>query len=90
MATFAAVGASPVRRRVHAMAQAATIGAFGTLLGAGLGALVGVSLLQGSTSYPFTVPVRWLAGVVLAAPVLAVVVAGLLTRSRLPLTRRLG
>jgi putative ABC transport system permease protein len=90
MATLAAVGASPSRRRVHAMAQAAAVGALGSVLGLALGCLVGVSLLQGSTSYPFTVPLRWLALLVLAAPVLAIVVAGSVTRGRVDLTRRIA
>jgi putative ABC transport system permease protein len=90
MATLAAVGASPSRRRVHAMAQAAAVGGIGTVLGLGLGSLVAIALLQGSTSYPFTLPMRWLALLVVAAPLLSVGVAGAVTRSRVPLTRRLA
>jgi putative ABC transport system permease protein len=90
MATLAAVGASPSRRRIHAMAQAAAVGGLGTALGVGLGALVGVSLLQGSASYPFTLPVRWLLLLVAVAPLLAITVAGAVTRGRVDLTRRIA
>ncbi|MBV9293674.1 MAG: ABC transporter permease, partial [Frankiales bacterium] len=90
MATLAAVGASPSRRRVHAMAQAFTVGGLGSVLGLGLGSLVGIALLQGSTSYPFTVPFRWLALLIVSAPVLSVLVAGAVTRGRVDLTRRIA
>ena len=90
MATFAAVGASPTRRRLLAMGQAATVGSLGTALGLPLGLLVGIALLQGSTAYPFTLPLRWLALLLVSAPLLAVAVAGAVTRSAVPLTRRLG
>ena len=89
-ATLAAVGAPPAQRRRYAMAQAATIGGLGAALGLGLGLLVSVSLFEGSTSYPTSVPYRWLAVLVLAAPVLAAAVAGLVTRGRVPMTRRIA
>lgn len=90
MATLAAVGASPGRRRLAAMGQAAVVSGLGAVLGLGLGVLVGVSLLQGSTSYPFSAPLRFIAVTVLVAPAVAVLVAGAVTRSRVPLTRRLA
>ncbi|HEU5034858.1 MAG TPA: FtsX-like permease family protein [Mycobacteriales bacterium] len=89
LATLAAVGASPVRRRLHAMAQAGALGALGTVLGLGLGCLTGGALVAGSTSYPMSVPFGWLAALAAAAPTLGVLVAGAVTRSRVPLTRRL-
>jgi putative ABC transport system permease protein len=90
MATLAAVGASPVRRRMHAMGQAATVASLGTGLGVALGALVGVTTLAGSALYPTSTPYRWLIAVALVAPALAVLVAGVFTRSRVTLTRRLA
>jgi putative ABC transport system permease protein len=88
--TLAAVGASPARRRLLAMAQAAAVGMLGSSLGLGLGTLVGVSLLQGSTSYPFSVPLRWLALLIVTAPVLAVLVSGAATRGRIVISRRIA
>jgi putative ABC transport system permease protein len=90
MATMAAVGASPGRRRVHAMGQAAIVAGLGTGLGVALGVLVAVATLGGSERYPTSTPFRWLAAVLLAAPMLAIAVAGLVTRSRVTLTRRIA
>jgi len=90
MATFAAVGASPVRRRLHAMGQAVTVASLGTGLGVGLGAVVAVATLGGSDLYPTSTPFRWLAAVLFGAPLLAIAVAGLFTRSRVPMTRRIA
>jgi putative ABC transport system permease protein len=90
MATLAAVGASPVRRRVHAMGQAAVVAGLGTGLGVALGALVGLATLGGSGLYPTSTPYRWLAAVLVVAPALAIVVAGAFTRSRVTLTRRIA
>jgi hypothetical protein len=71
------------------MAQAATVGGLGAVLGLALGALVGVALLQGSTTYPFSLPIGWLLLLVAVTIGLAVAVAGAATRSRVVLTRRL-
>ena len=90
MATLAAVGAPPGRRRVHAMAQALTVGTLGTGLGLPLGLLVGATLILGSTSYPLSIPLRWIAILVVAVPALGVAVAGAATRSRVTMTRRLA
>ena len=90
MATMAAVGASPGRRRFHAMGQATIVAGLGTALGVALGAIVAVATLTGSDLYPTSTPFRWLAAVLLVAPALAVAVAGLATRSRVPLTRRVA
>lgn len=90
MATLAAVGASPVRRRVHAMGQAATVAGLGTGIGVVLGTLVAVATLSGSSLYPTSAPLRWLAAVIFGAPLLAVAVAGVFTRSRVPMTRRIA
>lgn len=88
MATLAAVGAPAYRRRLFAMAQAAAIGWTGALLGLALGTVTAVALLVGDVSLPMSVPGRWLALLVVAVPALGVAVAGLFTRSRLPLVRR--
>jgi putative ABC transport system permease protein len=90
MATMAAVGASPGRRRTYAMGQAAIVAGLGTGLGLALGALVALATLGGSERYPTSAPFRWLAAVLLVAPALAIGVAGLVTRSRVTLTRRIA
>jgi putative ABC transport system permease protein len=87
-ATLSAVGAPPSRRRRQAMAQTAVVGVLGSVLGLALGSLVGVGVMGGSTSYPMTVPVRWLLEIAAAAPVLALLVAGVVSGGRLTLTRR--
>jgi len=90
MATMAAVGASPSHRRVHAMGQAATVAGLGTGLGVALGVLIALATLGGSDIYPTSTPFRWLTAVLLAAPALAIAVAGAFTRSRVTLTRRIA
>ena len=90
MATMAAVGASPSRRRIYAMGQASIVAGLGTTLGVALGAFVGIATLAGSSIYPTSTPFTWLAGVLVIAPGLAIAVAGLTTRSRLTLTRRMA
>jgi putative ABC transport system permease protein len=90
MATMAAVGASPSRRRIHAMGQATIVAGLGTGLGVALGALVALATLAGSPRYPTSAPFRWLAAVLVVAPLLAVAVAGLATRSRVTLNRRIA
>jgi putative ABC transport system permease protein len=90
MATYAAVGASPARRRMYAMGQAATVAGLGTGIGVALGALVAVATLTGTALYPTSTPYRWLAAVLFGAPFLAIAVAGLFTRSRVPMARRIA
>ena len=90
MATMAAVGASPSRRRIYAMGQASIVAGLGTALGVALGSLVGIATLAGSNLYPTSTPFKWLTGVLIIAPALAIAVAGLATRSRLTLTRRIA
>ena len=90
LATLAAIGAPPRRRRGLAMVQAALVAGLGVGLGLLLGAAVGVTILSGLDGYPLVVP--WLPVLVigLGVPVLGVLATGALTRSRLPMVRRLG
>jgi putative ABC transport system permease protein len=104
LATLAAVGAAPRTRRRLASAQAAVIAGLGALFGLGIGfvpagglvalnrALAPAAPAGGRKRSVVTLAVPWpyLALIVLVVPVLAVLCAGLLTRSRLPLVRRAG
>ena len=94
--TLAAVGASPGARRRIAMALAGLIGILGTGFGVLVGAVPAIALtwpqpLDNGQAVPvIDVPWSLLGLVVLGVPLLVVVGAGLLTRSRLPLGRRAG
>ncbi|SIN38521.1 FtsX-like permease family protein [Micromonospora cremea] len=99
LSTLAAVGAAPGVRRLLAICQAGIIAGLGSVLGivAGLGTAAIVLLSvnrQYATAwpvrepYPFLVP--WPAlGVLVLVPVVAMLGAGLFTRARLPIERRL-
>ncbi|MFG2046267.1 FtsX-like permease family protein [Micromonospora sp. NPDC048935] len=99
LTTLAAVGAAPAVRRMLAICQAGIIAGVGSVLGivAGLGtaAIVLVSVNREYASdwpaadpYPLLVP--WPAlGVLVLVPVVAMLGAGLFTRARLPIERRL-
>ncbi|RQW99230.1 ABC transporter [Micromonospora inaquosa] len=99
LTTLAAVGAAPGVRRLLAICQAGVIAGLGSVLGivAGLGtaAIVLVSVNRQYAGdwpvpdpYPFLVP--WPAlGVLVLVPVVAMFGAGLFTRARLPIERRL-
>ncbi|GAB3198691.1 hypothetical protein GCM10027062_13580 [Nocardioides hungaricus] len=96
LATLAAVGASPRRRRGIAAAYALVVGFVGALLGAAVGFVPGIAI-----SYPLTSPsyadtgpfldIPWLlvGGVVVALPLITAAIVALCTRSRLPLVARL-
>lgn len=97
--TLGAVGASPRVRRQLSLAQSGVIAFLGSLLGvvAGFGAaaavLTGLNRVWASgwpapPPYPIEVPWLNLAVSLLIVPVVAMVGAGLLTRSRLPSERR--
>jgi putative ABC transport system permease protein len=103
LATLAAVGAPPRTRRYVAASQAVVIGLLGTGLGVALGFVPGLAvtwpLTAGSySSYAppeatgpvIAIPWTMLLIVVVAVPVVAGLVTGLFTRSRLPMVRRLA
>jgi putative ABC transport system permease protein len=99
LTTLAAVGASPRVRRALSLSQSGVIAGLGSLLGvaAGLGAAVSVlfalnqryaAVWPAPTPYPITVPWLNLTVALLVVPAIAMLGAGLLTRSRLPIERR--
>ncbi|MEU8261065.1 FtsX-like permease family protein [Micromonospora sp. NPDC048999] len=99
LSTLAAVGADPRVRRVLSLCQAGVIAVLGSTLGilAGLGsaAIILTSLNQryaqtwpAPEPFPLVVPGLTLA-VLVVVPLLAMLGAALLTRSRLPVERRL-
>ena len=88
LATLAAVGAPPRRRRALAAAQALLVGGIGCALGVAFGAFVAFTARATTGSPDFAVPWANLGVTMLAVPLLAVVVAAVFTPSRLPLVRR--
>ncbi|NUT35647.1 MAG: FtsX-like permease family protein [Hamadaea sp.] len=99
LATLGAVGASPRVRRLMSLSQSGVIAGLGTLLGLGVGVGGALALIAGVNRsqsvhiwpIPMELPlvVPWVQLVIAAAvPVVAMLGAGLLTRSRLPIERR--
>jgi putative ABC transport system permease protein len=88
LATLAAIGAPPRRRRGLAAAQAWVLGELGCLLGVGVGALYGYTAHAAFGSPHFMIPWSEIGGIVVVVPLFAGLLAWLLTRSRLPMVSR--
>lgn len=88
MDTLAAVGAAPSTRKVLAGAQALTVAALGTALGVAVGFVPAVAYISRLPGYTVEVPWARLGFVVLVVPALAALLALAVTRSRLPVVRR--
>jgi putative ABC transport system permease protein len=89
LATLAAVGAQPRRRRTLAGAQALVISGLGTLLGLMFGVVLGIAVVWLTGLTEIVPPWQNLAITVIVVPLLAVATAMLSTRSALPMVRRL-
>jgi putative ABC transport system permease protein len=88
-ATLAAVGAAPrLRRRLTAF-QAATVAGLGAALGTVAGFVPTSAYLYADEEMRFVPPWLHLAVIALVVPGVAALLAGLVTRSRLPMARRL-
>ncbi|MGH3762684.1 FtsX-like permease family protein [Actinophytocola sp.] len=88
LATLAAIGAQPRRRRTFAGAQAFVLSGLGTVLGVALGGVLGFAVGPLSGQLEFAVPWSNLAVTVAVVPLLAVAVAMVATRAKLPMVRR--
>ncbi|GGM54173.1 hypothetical protein GCM10011608_43950 [Micromonospora sonchi] len=99
LSILAAVGASPLVRRKLSLSQSGVIAGLGSMLGMSIGLVAIVAILTtinqaylatwpGADPYPIVVP--WsILGVLAVVPLVAMLGAGTLTRSRLPIERRL-
>ncbi|HEX5598726.1 MAG TPA: ABC transporter permease, partial [Micromonosporaceae bacterium] len=100
LSTLAAVGASPRLRRLLSLSQSGLIAGVGSVLGvaAGLGSIFAVLFAFNQatvdvwpTKAPYPISVPWQSLLIIAVvPLVAMLGAGLLTRSRLPIERRSG
>jgi putative ABC transport system permease protein len=103
LSTLAAVGASPRTRRTLAAFQSAVTAGLGTLLGTVAGLVPAIGMVRALNSsvrsrgyslpedpYPLVLPWGNLLVTVLVVPLVAAAAAALLTRSRLPMVRRLA
>jgi putative ABC transport system permease protein len=88
LATLAAVGAPPRRRRSLAAAQALLVGGLGCATGLLLGVFVSYTLRATIGAPGFVVPWRNLLVVGVVVPLVAMLIAAVFTPSRLPLTVR--
>ena len=96
LSTLACVGATPGLRRRLAGSQSLVTAGLGTALGTVAGLVPAYAFIsalnerQPNVPFPFVVPWSLLAVTGVAVPLVAALAAVLLTRSRLPLLRRLG
>jgi len=88
LATLAAIGAPPRRRRTLAGAQALLVSGTGTLAGLVLGGCVGYAAVPIGGMQVFAVPWEYLWLTAIAVPLLVAAVAAVVTPSRLPMIRR--
>ncbi|GAA1792718.1 hypothetical protein GCM10009682_13280 [Luedemannella flava] len=99
LSTLAAVGASPGLRRLLSLSQSGVIAGLGAVLGVAAGTGVATAVLfalnrvyaerwPSPAPFPITVPWANVAILAIAIPAVAMLGAGLLTRSRLPIERR--
>jgi putative ABC transport system permease protein len=88
LATLAALGAPPRRRRTLAGAHALVVTVLGTVSGLAVGACAAFSAVPIMGLERVSVPWQHLLITTLAVPVLAFAVAALATPSRLPMARR--
>ena len=98
LATLGAVGASPRMRRRFAAAQAGVISVIGVGMGIGAGLVLGRVLMLAEKAriapdnlvWPIVTPWSELGAIGFGLPLLAMAGAYLLTRSRLPMVRRIA
>ncbi|MEV0996284.1 FtsX-like permease family protein [Nonomuraea sp. NPDC050202] len=93
--TLSAVGGRPATRRLVVAAQAGYIAGLGAGIGLVAGVVTGGALSQSMAPQwlggsPIVVPWAFLATVVLGLPLLAALLAGLFTRTRMELARRVA
>ncbi|MDQ3677616.1 MAG: FtsX-like permease family protein [Actinomycetota bacterium] len=88
LATLAAVGAPPHRRRTLVAGQALVVGGLGCAMGLALGTFVSFTARSTFGATSFVVPWSNVLATGIAVPLLAALVAALCTRSRLPMVRR--
>jgi putative ABC transport system permease protein len=88
LATLAALGAPPRRRRMLAGAQALVVAGAGVLAGLVLGSCVGYAAVPIAGVPGFAVPWQYLWLTAVAVPLLAVAMAMVVTSSRLPMVQR--
>jgi putative ABC transport system permease protein len=98
LSTLAAIGAAPGMRRLLSLSQSGVIAGLGSMLGIVAGVGAGIAVLAATnlsragewptpTPYPLAVP--WMnLTLTFSVPLMAMLGAGLLTRSRLPIERR--
>jgi putative ABC transport system permease protein len=88
LATLAAVGGSPLTRRLLVAHQAGTVALLGSLTGVVSGLVPAYGVLRSRADYPFTVPWETIGVVAVGVPLLAVVATALLTSTRGTISRR--